>query len=237
MIEGGLHFERGLEPILEAFTTLPSAVRPVHFSKNETPDYPGSIVSDRSKLADFAAKNGSGFFLLGSTVTYSIRAAVGQPVVCDCFMNVVKDDVRKFMEHMAAAQPAFGFACIPEERAHRNGFALKMGEQTIEGWIGRDIGQYLPGLYWMTLVSESLARRHHLGLERVAGAALDHQVIRESGHLFQFFERPEDWARYADRLDALCREFDGVFSKGDAISQLAGAKNLIDVSSLVARWR
>jgi hypothetical protein len=237
MIEAGLEFETDLTGVLGAFATLPDAVRPVHFSKNETPDNAADHVSERARLLSFAQENGSGFFLLSPTVTYSIRIAAGRPIVCDCFLNVGSPEVRAFMVHMAAADPAFGFACLADERTHRNRIVHKVGDQAIEGWVGRDIRKYLPGFYWMTLLSETLATKHGLPVERLDEAAREHLKPKTGQHLFVFFERPEEWTQHTERLDALCASLRGVFSKRAVLPQLAGAKNVIEVTSVVAMWR
>ena len=39
---------------------------------------------------------------------------------------------------MAMAHPIFGFACMAEEREHRNRITTKLGINTIESWVGRD---------------------------------------------------------------------------------------------------
>jgi hypothetical protein len=237
MIEAGLESEAGLERLLDAFSTLPGQLRPVHYSKNETPDYPGNLIADRSKLAAFAAANGSGFFLLGPSVTYSIRIAGGCPIVCDCYLNATSDDARDFMRHMATARLTFGFACSPDERMHRNRVAVQIGQHAVEAWVGRDTRKYAPGLYWITLISEALASTHGIPLPALAEAALGHEVLSEGEHLLTFFENPAVWRRHAAQLDALCATQHGLFSVNKVTPQVAHVTSLIEFTAIIGNWR
>jgi hypothetical protein len=73
---------------LMAFGDLPAPLRPMHFSHEEKRASDADRLDDRKRLADFVAKSKSGFFLLGTGLTYSVRIATGKPLVCDCFIDV-----------------------------------------------------------------------------------------------------------------------------------------------------
>ena len=166
MIEAGLEFGGKVDRVIKAFTTLPPLLRPIHFSHEEHVGTASDLIDDEKRFAAFVAKSKSGYFLLGQLVTYSIRIAVGRPVVCDCFIDVEPELAKEFLVHMAAAQPLFGFACAPEERTHRNRVTTRQGANTIESWVGRDTERYVPGLYWLTLLPELLAVKHRVSLRK-----------------------------------------------------------------------
>jgi hypothetical protein len=236
MLEAGVECWNEREAIVEAFMALPEELRPLHFSHHEKLDSINNRTDDRKRLMRFLAKSSSGFFLLGPRVTYSIRSAVSKSTVCDCFLEVAPHSVKELLIGMAALHPVFGFACTKEEREHRNRIATRRGENIIESWVGRDSERYVPGLYWLTLLSEDLATKHGVPLSRVIGAALEHVELEGGQHLLRFYDAPENW-KSASGVTELITALPGIFNVERVKPQLQAAETFVDVSSVVGSWR
>lgn len=236
MIEAGLEFACEVDHLVTAFATLPSPLRPIYFSQDEKVSSPNDRLEDQKRRNAFLKKNSSGFFLLGKGVTYSIRIAVGRPVVCDCFIDVEPTFAKQFLVHMALAQPLFGFACSPEEREQRNRVTTQQGLSVIESWVGRDIEKYVPGFYWLTLLPDGLVAKHRISLRAVERVAREHTVLPGGQHLFCFYDRPENW-RGSREVAELCASLPGVFDVEKIKPQLAAAKNFLELNSILRKWK
>jgi hypothetical protein len=236
MIEAGLEFDGDIERILAEFTTLPLPLRPVHFSIEEKMVDAADRFEDHKRFADFRARSQSGFFLLGETVTYSFRFAIGKPLICDCFIDVRPDVAIQFLIQMSMVQPLFSFACAPDEREHRNRVTVRQGADKIESWVGRDTQRYVPGFYWLTLLSERLVRRHSVSLAAIEEIAQDHIILGGDQHLFRFYAQPEDWKK-TNAVSELCASQPGVFNVEEVKPVLLTAKNFLELNSMLRDWR
>ncbi len=107
---------------------------------------------------------------------------------------------------------------------------------TIESWVGRDPQRYVPGFYWLTLLSEALVKKHNVPLPTVEKVALEHIELGGGQHLFQFYERPEDW-QSSQGVAELTTVLPGVFDVEKIKPQLAAAKNYLDLTAALERWK
>lgn len=230
MIEAGLQFEGAVDRVVMAFGNLPAPLRPVHFSHEEKLASDLDRIADQKRFAAFVGKSKSGFLLLGPGLTYSVRIATGKPVICDCFMDVVPEAAEHFLKHMSKAKPVFGFACLPEERERRNRVTIQQGQNKIENWVGRDAQRYVPGLYWLTLLPEALARKHNVPLPALEAIAQEHVELEGGQHLFRFYERPEDW-RKTSAVTELCASLSGMFDVEKVKPQLIAARSFLDLNA------
>lgn len=236
MIEAGLEFDGAIDRVMKAFVDLPAPLRPIHFSHEEKPASDADRIADPKRLAAFVAKSKSGFFLLGPGLTYSVRIATGKPLICDCFLEVAPEAAEHFLRHMSKAMPIFGFACMPGERERHNRVTTHQGASTIESWVGRDTHRYVPGLYWLTLLPEALARQHGVPLEAVRAVARKHIDLGNGQHLFQFYDRPEEWQETSAVTD-LSASLPGVFDVERIRPQLLAAKNFLDLNAMLREWK
>ena len=157
-------------------------------------------------------------------------------MVCDCFMDVRPDAAKQFLEHMAAAQPNFGFACAPDERERRNRVTTKQGVNTIESWVGRDTQKYVPGFYWLTLLPDALAQRHGIPLTAVNEVAKEHIELGGGQHLFRFYDRAEDWVETL-AVTELYKSLPGVFDVEKIKPKLLEAKSFMELNSMLRDWK
>lgn len=236
MIEAGLEFSGAIDHVVSTLTELPGSLRPIYFSREEKLESDAGQIADSQRFSAFVAKSNSGFFLLGPRVTYSLRSAMGKPVICDCFLDVPPEDAESFLRHMSRAMPIFGFSCMPGERELRNRVTIQQGINKIENWMGRDSQKYVPGLYWLTLLPEELARKHGISLAALSAVARHHMELENAQHLFRFYDRPEEWEKTSAVTD-LSASLPGVFDIEKVKPQLIAAKNFLDLNELLREWR
>jgi hypothetical protein len=236
MIEAGLEFDGEVERVLPAFIALPPPLRPAYFSHEEKIVDTADRVEDQRRFAEFRARSQSGFFLLNDVVTYSLRFSMGRPLICDCFIDVQPETAKQFLAQMSTALPVFGFACAPAEREHRNRVTIQQGSNKVENWVGRDTRKNVPGLYWLTLLSETLAKRHGVPLAAIEAVAQEHIALAGGQHLFRFHERPEDWQK-TSAVTELCASLSGVFNVEEVKPQLLAAKSFLELSSMLRDLR
>lgn len=244
MIQSTLEFHSAdLRSIVAAFCTLPEGLRPTHhsFGENEV----GKEILDAETFLASLSKAGLGPVLKGSSVTYDIGFFDGfvgseriksRSIICNCFLEVDPAFAKKFLLHMAIARPVFGFACAQDERHQRNRVIVKQGVNTIESWVGRDTQKYVPGFYWLTLLSEALAEKHGIPLSAVEKIALEHIKLQGGQHLFRFYERPDDW-KSTSAVSELCASLRGVFDVERIKPQFPTAKNFLDLDAMLSKWK
>lgn len=236
MIDSTLQFSpQALRSVVAAFLSLPEQIRPTHHSLGE--DEVGEPIHDRASQLEKFAKKTSSFSLTGSRVAYDIGLAGTKPIICNCFLDVEPSLAEQFVIHMATAQPTFGFACSREERYQRNRVTIQLdAKTTVESWVGRDTQEYVPGFYWLTLLSDALAKQHGVPLSEVEKVAQKHLKLEGGQHLFRFYERPEEW-QTTSAVTELSASLPGVFNVEKIKSLLPIAKNFLELDSLLRAWK
>ncbi|MEW5849141.1 MAG: hypothetical protein AB2A00_10010 [Myxococcota bacterium] len=121
------------------------------------------------------------------------------------------DDPMSLLGVFSKTGLVFGFACETEEYHHRNRYERSLVGRHISYWVGRDASKYLPGVYWLTVVSRPRLAAAELGTEslgavgKVLSLGADHVAL-------QAFDKPADWLAHSERLDRFCHDAPGVFS-------------------------
>ena len=241
-IHARLNLESGLSSLrtlVRGLCELPDSLRATRHSQGE--DEVGQAIDD---IEQYLASLKGGPLLRGSGVFYSISAPMRRsdlPIICSChFKEAPPNLVRMFMERMAAIGILFGYACTWEELQHRNWIFAEVDggkEGTSEGFEGRDISKYVPGLYWLTLLPEALAERHGVPLAEVSQAALERVDLGGGQHLFRFHDHPEDWRKRTDAMDDLCARLPGVFDVHEVRRLVAkGVKTFAELHALLDPW-
>lgn len=233
MISAELEFEsESLDRVLAIFLSLPPSLRPTHFSDDEVDVSRRKAIDNSRDFALFFNNRTTGFFLFGPALNCLASIVPGKSILMYCSIDGEPDLAKRFMVHMALAQPIFGFACAPEEREWRNQVVIKQGVNTIESWVGRDTRKYVPGLYWLTLLPVTLAKKHGVPLSVIEGVALEHMELEGGQHFFRFYEEPGDW-RSTAAVAELCSSLPSVFDVRKVRLQLAGAKNFLDLNAMI----
>jgi hypothetical protein len=202
--------------VIDTFLSLPGDLRPTHhrFAENQPRKEIGNPVAFRNGKVG----KSSGFLLHAGRITYAPDLFDRVPVECNCY-DIPPSLAREFLTNMAAARPIFGFCCSEDEKNHRNWLKVSAASGTIEGYFGRNTEKYVPGLYWLTLISEQLAKKHNVSLEAVKDIALEHVELGDGIHFFRFYDKPEDWKLTA-KVDKFCALTPGFFDLQRVRSQL-----------------
>lgn len=232
-------FEPGwpvMRSVISALCALPDGLRPIRHSLGE--DEVGMPIDDVQSFLDSIEDAPVAPFLRGGPgVAYDLSGGPeSMPVECPCFLNVEPALAKTLVVHMAKAGPLFGYACAEKELFHRNRVFAKLDFGTSESWVGRDLSKYLPGLYWMTVVSETLAEQHGVPLSKVGDDAIEHVTFDGGRHLFQFYERPDHWREHRRTMDALCSSLPGVFSIGVLPPKVAGPLSYQELRKILDPW-
>lgn len=242
MISATLRYDSGASAArdaVRALLALPEGLRPTRHSEDE--DKAGRPIGDPGEFLDSLADRPSYILLRGKGFDYDILGD-REPVVVQCYFNRTPPRlVRTFMERMATTGPAFGRACTWEELLHRNQLVVKVDGGrlgTSHAFIGRDHAKFVPGLYWLVLLPQSLAEKHGAPIEQVADAAREHAALGGGQHLFRFYDDPEDWREHADAMDALCARLPGVFDINEVRRIFAdGCRDMDELIRMRRPWK
>lgn len=179
----------------------------------------------------------TGSILWAKGANYLVRSPGDGAVECTCEFKTDPPLVQAFMKQMATLAPIFGYACAWGEYLHRNQIIVKLRTGTLEATLGRDLSKYMPGLYWLTLLSQSLS--HRVPLAELQTAAIEDIALGGGMRIFRFHDHPTEWRERADTLDALCDRLPGVFSIGAVRRELALAKvtELSGYFEFTRRWQ
>ena len=154
-------------------------------------------------------------------------------MTCNCLLDVAPELIKAFLIHMMSAQPIFGFACEPQERDQRNRINTKQGINNIESWVGRDPQNYIPGLYWWTILPNALAEKHRVPLAAIKPIALEHVRIEGGQNLFRFYEKPDGW-RAAQGIDTMRLSQPGIFDVEEVRPLALAARTFLELGAVDA---
>lgn len=224
--------------VMRALQTLASRICPDRYSADEDSEKATGKLADEAKFNAFVSKNEYGFFLFAERARYNI---VLRPK--DGFSNVVVDalgerfseaDAAAVVKTLASAGSAFAFAASEDEYHHRNRYVRTLGANQFEAWIGRDLRKYLPGIYWLTILSKD-----HTDVLTAATNTLGAVVTQiDAEHwLVKAFDSPNEWQRNAARLDEWLTRQPAFFSKNRVLAQLDAAPNIGTLSEVAAECR
>jgi hypothetical protein len=235
MIEARFEFQPGmLTQLVSKLLALPAELRPSHHSLGE--DEKGQLIKDREGFVKSLIERSPGPYLTGDHCSYDISLAAPKPIICHASLDVEPSVVRQLMVEMASLKPIFGFACAQEERYQRNRVTTQQGVNKIESWVGRDTQKYLPGFYWLTLLSDGIAQQHGISFPVVEAVAQEHVTLENGQHLFRFYQRPEEWSA-TSTVAQLCASLSGVFDVEKVTPQLQSAKNFLELSAMLKNWK
>lgn len=265
MIEAEIFFNKGIDfdALVETLKTLPEPIRPVYFAEDEGKIIKANRLTDEVRYRTFLQDNPAGFFLYSENrtcidITKTSRAGVNYSDMAIWFGDSLPSELAAtFLSFFAKHKPVFGYAFDSPERVpdangsyvishsevtseydHRNCYFITLGNNNIESGIGRKLDKYIPGVYWLTLLSDGLLAKHDVELADLAVEAMTVEAVGDGSlHLLKFFENPEDWKKNLDRLDALCERVDGVFSRRSVEAAVAGAKTYLEYDEAISKWR
>ena len=244
MIEIGLYFDgNDVKRIIDALSSLPVEIRPMYFGDTENLKNDRDKISNIQRFEKFLRKNETGFFLFSQDCRYdlNLRDYDFSVMYIDFEMKkleaVTIAKIESILTSITAADPVFGYAADSDERNHRNLLTIQIGQNQIEDWVGRDLKKYIPGFYWMTILSNGLIKKYDIDVTKLINKAQDAKPLDHTHFIINFFEDPADWKTYAIEIDQLCQNTAGVFSISDVKSSINGISNYLQYSDIVSEWR
>ena len=238
-----LYFENGIDTggLVNDLQGLPESIRPLYFAEDEGKIIKANKITDDRRFKDFRKRNQTGFFLYAENKTLfdiSIRRVGYTEVTLYLADHLSSELVAMFLKSLVWQKPVFGFGNDEEEYKYRNRYYITIGKNHIEDWIGRDLGKYIPGVYWYTLFSDELLIKHGVDLANLSAEAILTETLGDGSlHLLKFYENAEDWKKNAERLDKLCEHTVGVFSRNSVEATVSGVSNYLEYDDLIAEWR
>jgi hypothetical protein len=223
----------GLSSILSLVRSLPGNLRPTHFGDSESDRRRRKSVDDSEQFEKFFLKRTSGFLLFGSEFECLASVVPNRTIRLSCSVGGASSNAEVVLKHFAAAGPIFGSACSPDERAAKNRAVFQFGANRLEAWVGRETAKYIPGLYWLTLLSSELSKRHGIELSQLERIALAHDVVAPNQHLFRFGDSPQSWKAQGESVSGI----PGVFDISRVYEAVGLKSNFIDVSAILDRWK
>lgn len=166
-----LHFRKeALEDILDILLKLPEPFRPTKFSHYERQvRNKEDLIANKKRFEKFKEDNPLGYFLFAPKCKYNISNYSKSPLEVDVYRTRGKEDFKKteeILKNLASEKTIFGFLCSRAELKNRNYCYIDLRDvpgskfTSISGFIGRDLGKYIPGVYWVTIVSGELLEKH-----------------------------------------------------------------------------
>lgn len=238
MIGIRVYFEKSrLTDLLLTLLEFPASVRPRFFGESEKIEGQANRVDDSADFGKFVSAHPGGFFLFADDALFQFFTAGDKPCyfVASLSNDLPPDSHRIIFQRLAAIDVPFALISEVDEFEHRNHLCHRVGKNSIESWVGRDIRKYLPGLYWCTMISIAALDELGVELDALTASAISSDRLGNC-HLLQFYRTPDDWKSHADRLDELCESVDGVFSSRFVDRVAREARNYIEYSDVVDAW-
>jgi len=240
MIQAILYFDGDyLGDAVTRISTLPEAIRPTHFSAGEKVEDKANLLSNAARFGAFMKRHETGFFLMGAEVLYnvSIKGKLPSTIAAYCDSAALALHAETMLGALSQARPVFGFVADQREYHHRNRLAVSLGNNKVEAWVGRDVNRYVPGIYWITLLSDALCRRHGLETRHlVQELGAECLPLGECQTVLKLYNQPEDWEKHVEQVDLACLS-NGVFSITKVTSDAARAANIMDLQALLSLWK
>jgi len=235
MIEFEFNFRGNLEISELVFCILKVDIdfRPVYFTIEENVKNRNDRVNDYARFSKFINKHKSGFYLVGENFYYNILRINSENFwkFEGCFDGYSKN-MEFFLKYFSKLNPVFGFACLKEEREAKNRHKIQIGINKVESWVGRNIEKVIPGLYWMTIISDEILMKYNVPLSAIRLVSKEYSDLGNGVHFLKFYENPEDWNKTLD-VKNLCASFPGIFDIDDVYSIASNAKGVMELLALL----
>ena len=236
---GELVFDGGtdvLRTVVQTLCDLPEPLRATRHCLGE--DEVAQPIGDVAKFLSSLSSDRMGPLLRAKGAQYIVSALGSKRIECTCqFQTRGMPFIRAFIERMAALKPLFGFASAWDEYRHRNQLDVALRLHRVQVFVGNNISKCVPGLYWLTLLPDSLAEEHGVPLPEVQRGALEHVALGDGQRLFRFHDHPGAWRERADDLDGLCAVLPGVFNISDLRTRIVGVTEQKQFDAIVDPWR
>ena len=230
-------FEVCIDMIIE----LPEPLKPLQYASGERRPKAGhQMVSDKNGFAMFVDQNPTGFMLF----TQKLRFNFVRRVDSEYFMITVDAGKRDLSELLAlsvitafcSVNLAFAFVSEELEYYHRNRVSQKFGGSHMEAWVGRELTKYLPGLYWITIVSLKECKKRAWSFSDLPENC-ERLNVSEDYLAMKFYGRANEWLRTCEMIDNYCFTHECFFQKKRVLVELDSATDSEKFCQIVRKWK
>ena len=231
MIDATINFKKGEnQKFISVLMNLPVNLRPVAYSEAEDEPRVNIDLNQVNRIEDIMgclwAPDSDYDITLSMDGTFSVS-------IYDAESKGFEQMMRDFSE----LEIEFGYACHSDERLHRNRIIQKKEYGTDESWVGRDYNKYLPGLYWITLIPNSLIEKFGIKVEEIRELSNKFEIKSNSNIFAQFYDDPDQWQSRAEVIDSWCARTPGCFYKPPIESEAAKRPDFMGMSDFLFDYR
>jgi hypothetical protein len=222
--------------------SLPIRIRPkyYHYAEGRITKSEGEI-DESEKFREYCRVHDKGFFLTNKR--YSINLDECNPMGITAWLTgrhpIPMDECFSFIELCSYYNCKFCAGCDQREFEYRNHFTGRGEIFSLSTYLGRDVQKYFPGVYWLTGFSKRHAKKLGVNLKKIESRAIESHAFGKDGDfvLYQFFEKPAEWALHADRLDEICEHTNGIFSKREVLLETGTPPTYDSLDSVTDKWK
>lgn len=229
-----------IENALNILDELPEEFRPLYFTDTEgVLDKKNDLCADIERFNEFKKDNPLGFMLYATSCEMDVSFSdVGYSSI---FIEVKRKTAYKkaseVLTVLAKSQPVFGYAGMWEEMKCRNGTFKDFGDYTLEWWVGRDVDRYVPGLYWLTLLSKEKLVELNVNMDSLLRITDDVKSLEDDSYvLMQLYGKAKDWDVNKENIDNFCFDTEGFFSRRRIQDELDSIKERDEYDAFMAEW-
>jgi len=225
-----------LEEVLKVLLRLPKELVPIYFSHDEKKSSRRKI--ENTGFEEFKKKHRLGFLLYGKHCSYNIDLTGSDAIEITLFLDkgIQADLMLEYFSLLSKIDMYFGFACDEAEYEYRNRIESEIKGNHIQAWVGKNIDNYVSGIYWLTYISKKLREKLNIDVGMLCQQAINPSES-EARELIQFYDLPDNWKVHRENLDALCDVVPGVFSKKNVLEKLKPVDDVIQFSEVIHGYR
>lgn len=228
----------GAELFFALAAAFPPQIRPTMIGESAEERGEELVLSEENRpCIERLSKKRSMLYLQGRLVSISVHLLSD----AHCWLDVYSQEpqlpwaIERWLRNQTGLTLQYGWAADSEEHDYCNGYSIPLAENPLgrpmHGWIGRDYQRYLPGLYWLNVLSaEYIAVQK---LEPLLAEIAPRQEPVDGLLILKLYEHPSDWKRQRPKLDAISERYSEVFSRCRV--ELPHEIGIRDVPSLIRR--
>ena len=231
MIDASVNFKKDKnQKFISVLMNLPINLRPIAYSEAEDESRVNIDLNKVTRIEDIIG------CLWAPDADYDTRLSMDGAFSVSIFGNEF-DGIEQMMRDFSELEIEFGYACHCDERLHRNRIIQKKEYGTLESWVGRDYNKYLPGLYWITLIPNSLIKKFGVNIDEIRQIS-DKFEIKPNGNIFaRFYDDPDQWQSRAEAIDSWCARTPGCFYKPPIENEAAKIPDFMGMSDFLFDYR
>jgi len=231
--------ERAIDDCLSMSGAWPEKFQPVYFGTSENRvNKSRDRCSDLTLFERFKIENPLGYYLHSKSCVIDVKySGYNSALFIEVKNKNAQIAVAELLRFFSHDGIHYAFACKWDEWRYKNGLVKSIGDSYVENWVGRDFKKYLPSLYWLNLIPNTMFLDLNIDKSLLLGSCESSVELPEGFNLLKMYKEPDDWMEYAPRLDSLCEDIDGIFSKWSIWDSVENIEELDTYLFEVSKWK